>query len=93
MFTAALSTMAKLWRGPKCPSSDEWIKMWRLYTMEYYSVMKKNGILPSATTWMELDSIMLSQSGRERHISSDFTHLWNLRNTADEHRGMEGKIR
>ena len=45
MFTAALFTIAKTWKQPKCPSTDEWIKkMWYLYTMEYYSAIRKNEI-------------------------------------------------
>ena len=61
MFIAALSTTAKLWKEPKCPSTDEWIKMWFIYTMEYYLAMRKNEILPFAATWMELEGIMLSE--------------------------------
>ena len=58
----ALSTIAKLRKEPKCPSTDERIKkMWFLYTMEYYSVMRKNEILPFAATWMELEGIRLSE--------------------------------
>ena len=50
MFIAALSTIAKVWKEPKCPSMDEWIKkMWYVYTMEYHSAIKKNEILPFAT--------------------------------------------
>ena len=68
MFIAALSTIAKVWKEPECPSMVEWIKkMWYIYTMEYYSAIKKNEILPFAMTWMELEGIMLSEI-RERHI-------------------------
>ena len=67
MFTAALSTIAKVWKEPKCPSRDEWIKkMWYIYTMEYYSGIKKNEILPFTTTWMELEGIMLSEISQRK---------------------------
>jgi hypothetical protein len=56
MFIAALFTVAKLWKQSRCPSTDEWIKeMWYLYTMEFYSVTKKNEILSFAGKWMELE--------------------------------------
>ena len=62
MFIAALSTIAKVWKEPKCPLMDEWIKkMWCIYTMEYFLAIKKNAILPFATRWMELEGIMLSK--------------------------------
>ena len=48
MFIAALFTIARTWKQPKCPSTDEWIKMWYIYTMEYYSAIKKNEIMPLA---------------------------------------------
>ena len=67
MFIAVLSTIAKLWKEPKCLSTDEWIKkMWFIYTMEYYLAMRKNEILPFAATWMELEGIMLSEIGSQR---------------------------
>ena len=62
MFIAALFTIAKTWKQPKCPSIDEWIKkMWFIYTTEYYSAIKKNEIMPFAATWMDLEIIILSE--------------------------------
>jgi hypothetical protein len=62
MFIAALFTIAKLWKQPRCPTTDEWIKkMWYLYTMEFYSDTKKNEILPLTGKWMELENIILSE--------------------------------
>ena len=67
MFIAPLSTIAKVWKEPKCPSMDEWIKKrWYIYTMEYYSAIKKNEILPFATTWMELEGIMLNELSQRK---------------------------
>ena len=69
MFTAALFTIAKTWKQPKCPSTDEWIKkMWYIYTTEYYSAIKKNEIMPCAATWTDPDTIILSEV-RQRHTN------------------------
>ena len=72
MFIAALFTIAKIWKQPKCPSADEWIKQpWDIYTMEYYSAIRKKKILHFVTIWMDLDNIMLSeigQSGEENYL-------------------------
>ena len=59
---AALLTIAKIWKQCKCPSVDEWKKkVWYIYTMEYYSAIRKKQTLPFATTWMELEDIMLNE--------------------------------
>ena len=53
MFIAALFTIAKIWKQPKCPSVEEWIKkVWYMYIIEYYSAIRRKQILPFATTWM-----------------------------------------
>ena len=62
MFTAALFTIAKCWKKRKCQSVNEWIKkQWYIYTVEYYATERKKELLPFATAWMELESIMLSE--------------------------------
>ena len=66
MFIAALFTIAKIWKQPKCPSTDEWIKIWYTYTMEYYSAIKKKEILPLAATWIDLEGIMLSEINKRK---------------------------
>jgi hypothetical protein len=58
MFITALFTIAKLWKQPRCPTTDEWIKkMWYLYTMDFYSAMKNE----ISSKWMELENIILSE--------------------------------
>ena len=62
MFSAALFTIAKMWKQPKCPVKEEWVKkMWYIQTTVYYSAIKKNEIMPSAATWMGLEIIILSK--------------------------------
>ena len=86
-FTAALFTITKTWKQLKHPSTKEWIKkMWYIYTVEYYSAIKKNEILPFAATWMDLESITWSEvsqteskSDREGEISYDIPYMWNLK--------------
>ena len=64
MFIAAQFIIAKYWKQPKCPSANEWIrKLWYIYTMEFYAAERKKVLIPFATTWMELESIMLSEIG------------------------------
>ena len=76
MFITALFTIAKIWMQPKCPSVDDWIKkMWYIYTMEYYAALRRKQILPFATTWMELEGVMLSELSQVPH---DLPHLWSI---------------
>ena len=79
MFTAALFKIAKTWKQPECPSTEERIKqMWFIYAMDYYSAIKKNEIMPFAATWMDLEITILSEGG-QRQISFDITQIWNLK--------------
>ena len=77
MFIAALFTVAKCWKQPKCPSANEWIKkLWHIYTMEYCAAERKKELLPFATAWMELESIMLSeinQAVKDKYMISPIT--------------------
>ena len=62
MFIAVLFAIAKCWKQPRCPSVNEWIKkLWYIYTVAYYAAERKRELLPFATGWMELESIMLSE--------------------------------
>ena len=76
MFTAALFTIAKTWKQPKCPLTDEWIKkMWYICTTEYYSATKKNKIMPFSATWMELEIILISEVSQKE---KDKYHMISL---------------
>ena len=78
MLLAAISTIAKLWMQPCCPSKVEWIKMWP-NTMEYYSAFRNDKYPPFALTWMEPEGIMLSevsQSEKDKHYMVSF--IWGV---------------
>ena len=76
MFTAALFTIAKTWKQPKCPLTDDWIRnMWYIYIMEYYSAIKKNQIMSCAATWMELETLILSKVNQK---DKDKYHMMSL---------------
>ena len=76
MSIAAMSTIAKLWKEPRCPSKDEWIKkVLSIYTMEYSSAIRNDKYPPFASTWMELEGIMLSEvseSEKDKHCMFSF---------------------
>ena len=75
MFIAALFTIAKIWKQPKWPSTDEWIKkIWYIYTMEYHSAIKKK-IMPFATTWIELETFILSEVSQKEKDKYHMTSL------------------
>jgi hypothetical protein len=81
MFIAALLTIVKLWKKPRCPTTDEWIKkMWYLYTMEFYSAMKKNKMLLFSSKWMELENIILSEVSQTQKTKKSYVllHMWSL---------------
>ena len=67
MFIAALFTIARSWKQPKCPSTDEWIKkMWYIHTMEYYSAIKRNETELFVVRWTDLDSVIQSEVSQKR---------------------------
>ena len=61
MFIAALFTITRSWKQTKCPSTDKWIKMWYIYTMEYYSAIKRNEIESLVETWVDLETVIQSE--------------------------------
>ena len=77
MFIVALFTIVKTWKQPKCPSTDEWIKkMWCIYTMEYYSDIKRNEIESFVETWMDLETVIQSEvSQKEKNKYRMLMHV------------------
>ena len=66
MFTAALSTISRTWKQPRYPSTDEWVKkLWYIYTMEYYSAIKRNAFESVLMRWMNLEPIIQSEVSQE----------------------------
>ena len=80
VFTAALFTIARSWKQPKCPSTDEWIKkMWYIYTMEYYSAMKRNETGSFVETWTDLETVIQSEvSQKEKNKYRILTHICGI---------------
>ena len=77
VFTEALFPIAKTWKLSKCWSTEDWLKkIWYISTMEYYSAVKKNGIMPFAATWIDQEIIILSEvSQRKTYIIWDYNHV------------------
>ena len=76
MFIAALFTIARTCKQPKCPSTDEWIKMWYIYTIEYYSAIKKNEIGSFVEMWMDLETVIQSEvSQKEKNKYRILTYI------------------
>ena len=80
MLITALFTIARTWKQPRCPSADEWIrKLWYIYTMEYYSAVKKNAFESVLMRWMKLEPIIQSEvSQKDNHQYSILTHIYGI---------------
>ena len=80
MLVAALSTIARTWKQPRCPSTDEWIKKWwYIYTMEYYSAIKRNALESALMRWMKLEPIIQSEvSQKERYKYHILMHIYRI---------------
>ena len=80
MFIAALFAIARTWKQPKCPSTDEWInKMWHIYTMEYYSAIKRNETELFVMRWMDLESVIQSEvSQKEKNKYRMLMHIYGI---------------
>ena len=80
MFIAPLYTIARTWKQPKCPSTDEWVKkMWHIYTTEYYPAIKRNEIELFVVRWMDLESVIQSEvSQKEKNKYHMLTHIYGI---------------
>ena len=80
MFITALFIITRTWKQPRCPSADEWIrKLWYIYTMEYYSTIKKNTFESVLMRWMKLEPIIQSEvSQKEEHRYSILRHIYGI---------------
>ena len=80
MFTAALSAIARTWKQPRCPLTDEWIKkVWYTHTMEYYSAIKRNACESVLMRWMNLEPVIQSEvSQKEKDKYHFLTHLYRI---------------
>ena len=86
MFIAALFTIARTWKQPRYPLADEWIrKLWYIYTVEYYSAIKKNAFESVLVKWMKLEPIIQSEvSQKEKHQYSISTHIYGIQKDGND---------
>ena len=80
VFIAALFTIGKTWKQPRCPSADEWIrKSWYIYIMEYYSTIKNKAVESAQMRWMKLEPIIQNEvSQKEKHQYSTLMHIYGI---------------
>ena len=97
MFIAALFTIARTWKQPKCPSTNDWIKkMWHIYTMQYYSAIKRNKIELFVVRWMDLESVIqreVSQKEKNKYRMLKHMYIYGIqkqKNGSHEPRGWTG---
>ena len=85
-FITALFIIARTWKQPRCPSADEWIrKLWYIYTMKYYSAIKKNTFESVLMRWMKLEPIIQSEiSQKEKHQYSILTHIYGIQKDGND---------
>ena len=78
LFIAALFTIARTWKQPRCPSTDEWIKLWHIFTRDYYSAIKRKAFESVLMKWMNLEPIIQSKVNRKRYILYSNTYIQKL---------------
>ena len=94
MFIAAMSTIAKLWKELRCPSTDEWIKkIWSIYTMKYYSSIRKDEYPTFASTWIRLEEIMLSEISQAEKVHYHMVSLVEHKDNMEDIRRRKGKVK
>ena len=86
VFIAALFIIARTWKQPRCPSADKWIrKLWYIYTMEYYSAIKKNTFESILMRWIKLEPILQSEvSQKEKHLYSILMHIYSIQEDGND---------
>ena len=89
VFIAAMTTVAKLWKEPRCPSTEEWIR--KMWSMEYDASIRKDEYPTFVSTYKGLKEIMLSEISQAEQLLYGFTYLWNIRNSMADIRRRKGK--